>query len=447
MIEPENGFDPKERLRRLWGGLLGVFFAACIVKFGNPAILDDPAVPIRGLTGAIDQEPATNLRYYGLAAISFLGFALMRRPKSVPAWILFLPLAWLGWQFIASIHTVDRNLTLATLKHFTGCVACFYLGLTVLAVIPKPQLFWAGLLVGFLYTLYVGWDQHWRGLEAMRQYFMVYTLPKIPNPPPELLKRINSRRIFGTFVYANALAGAILLLLPALIGALWHQVGSSRRWSRPASMLLVAASLPCLYWTGSKAGWLIALVMVAVMVLLSSRVQAWMRWALVLLILCGGVAGFFLRFAGYFERGATSVSARFQYWEAAKTAFVSTPWVGTGPGTFGAVFRRIKPPEAEMAQLTHNDYLEQASDSGLPGCLSYTLLWLGSLAILFRGSLKSGERSLVWLGLGGWALHGFVEFALYIPGSAWPAFTLLGWLWGTHRNAVDNHSDTSYGRA
>lgn len=447
MIEPENGFDPKERLRRLWGGLLGVFFAACIVKFGNPAILDDPAVPIRGLTSAIDAEPATNLRYYGLAAIGLLGFALLRRPKGVPAWVLLLPLLWLGWQGIASVHTVDRNLTIATLKHFTGCVVCFYLGLTVLAVIPRPQLFWAGLLVGFLYTLFVGWDQHWRGLEAMRQYFLVYTLPKIPNPSPELLKRINSKRIFGTFVYANALAGAILLLLPVLCGALWHQFHSNRRWNRLGALFLTLISLPCLYWTGSKAGWLIALGMVVVMVLVSSRVQRWMRWTLVVLILCGGMAGFFLRFAGYFERGATSVSARFQYWEAAKTAFVSSPWVGTGPGTFGAVFRRIKPPEAEMAQLTHNDYLEQASDSGLPGALFYTLLWLGSLGLLFRGSLGSGERRWVWLGLFGWVVHGSVEFALYIPGSAWPAFALLGWLWGTHRNAVDNRPGASYGRA
>lgn len=447
MIEPGHGFDPKERLRGLWGGLLGVFFAACIVKFGNPAILDDPALPIRGLTSAVDPEPATNLRYYGLAAIALLGFALLRRPKGVPAWVLFLPLLWLGWQGVASIHTVDRNLTIATLKHFSGCVTCFYLGVMVLAVIPRPHLFWMGLLVGFLYTLLVGWDQYWRGLEAMRQYFMVYTLPKIPNPSPELLKRIQSRRIFGTFVYANALAGAILLLLPALAGTLWHSFGDNRRWGRFAAAILVALSLPCLYWTGSKAGWLIALVMVAVLVLTSARVQKWVRWSLVVLILCGGLAGFFLRFAGYFERGATSVSARFQYWEAAKTTFVSSPWVGTGPGTFGAVFRRIKPPEAEMAQLTHNDYLEQASDSGWPGCLSYSLLWLGSLGLLFRGGLGSDGRGLVWLGLLGWALHSFVEFSLYIPGSAWLAFTLLGWLWGTRRNAVDNGSPKSYGRA
>jgi hypothetical protein len=36
----------------------------------------------------------------------------------------------------------------------------------------------------------------------------------------------------------------------------------------------------------------------------------------------------------------------------------------------------------------------------------------------------------VWLGVLGWALQGVIEFGLYIPALAWPAFAFLGWLLG-----------------
>jgi len=39
----------------------------------------------------------------------------------------------------------------------------------------------------------------------------------------------------------------------------------------------------------------------------------------------------------------------------------------------------------------------------------------------------------VWVGVLGWALQGLVEFGLYIPALAWPAFALLGWLLGRNR--------------
>jgi hypothetical protein len=40
-------------------------------------------------------------------------------------------------------------------------------------------------------------------------------------------------------------------------------------------------------------------------------------------------------------------------------------------------------------------------------------------------------RFAIWLGVLGWCLQGLVEFGLYIPASAWSAFTFLGWLLGT----------------
>ena len=84
-----------------------------------------------------------------------------------------------------------------------------------------------------------------------------------------------------------------------------------------------------------------------------------------------------------------------------------------------------------MSRLVHNDYLQQASDSGFPGFLTYAALIWVSIAQLHRKCASDTLRFALWLGLAGWACHSLVEFGLYIPALSWLPFTLLGWLWGT----------------
>jgi O-antigen ligase len=179
-----------------------------------------------------------------------------------------------------------------------------------------------------------------------------------------------------------------------------------------------------------------------------------------------------VKYLGFFKKGATSVSARFDYWRAAVQTARGQPVFGTGPGTFGRAYQQIKRPESESTKMVHNDYLEQASDSGLPGLVAYTVFIIGGLVVSFPGRRSGMEAAnsiyqtpntkhqtsntklqtpnstpgpqvpaapfdredwlafWVWLGVLGWALQGFVEFGLYLPALAWPAFALLGWLLG-----------------
>jgi O-antigen ligase len=155
-----------------------------------------------------------------------------------------------------------------------------------------------------------------------------------------------------------------------------------------------------------------------------------LKVALICGVLALGLAGFYWKYSGFFKKGATSVVARFDYWQAALRTAAEHPVLGTGPGTFGIAYKKIKKPESEMALLAHNDYLEQASDSGVPGFLFYSAMVAATLAIPWRrGVLKGdGVKLAVWLGLLGWALQGLVEFGLFIPALAWPAFSLMGWL-------------------
>lgn len=208
--------------------------------------------------------------------------------------------------------------------------------------------------------------------------------------------------------------------------------------------LVGVAGLAVLYWSGSKGGWLLMLLL-GVIVLLRLPSGKQFKMVLVAGLVVAGSAGFFWTHSGFFRKGATSVSARFDYWRAAVQTAKDKPVFGTGPGTFFIPYQKIKRPESEMSRLVHNDYLEQASDSGIVGLLTYTLFIVGGLVWSFPRSSSDWTAFAVWLGVLGWSIQSFVEFGLYIPALAWPAFAFLGWLLGKKASMVPtNPIDNPY---
>ena len=418
----------------------GLVLGISLLKFGNPIVLNDAVAAPQNRIEFIIQPWPVEWGYVLLAGLVGLGLRLGKFQTAAPTWIVALPVVWFGWQLLSGAQSIRPDLTRATLLHFGACLACFYLGMFALAKVERLRLFWFFLGGCLAVVLVQGWQQHFGGLEETRKYILEQMADKPMSP--EFLKKIQSNRIFSTLVYPNALAGVLLLLLPAVVGAAWfggRELPPPVRVGLPAALLV--GGLGCLYWTGSKGGWLIAVVMLLV-ALGRTRVPRRMKLGVAVAVTVLGLLGFGLRFQGYFAKGATSVGARFDYWRAAAKTFVANPVLGTGPGTFLAAYQKIKPPEAEMARLTHNDYLQQASDSGVVGALAFAAFFFGSIYLLYRNSQVRNSTFvfLVWLGLAGWCLQSFIEFGLYVPAIAWPGFALLGWLWG---NAVrGNQIDT-----
>jgi O-antigen ligase len=164
-----------------------------------------------------------------------------------------------------------------------------------------------------------------------------------------------------------------------------------------------------------------------------------------------GLGIFAVRFHNYFAAGATSVGARFDYWRAAMQTTVAHPLFGTGPGTFQRSYAKtreelaIKKPQTklpEMARLAHDDYLEQFSDSGIVGGISYVAWVVLALAFIGRRVWRVGDLMAfaIFVGLLGWFAQGLGEFGLYIPALAWTAFTLLGCMITLPVNQFDKKS-------
>jgi len=475
--------DTSEQKDRVFLILTGVWLFTALFLFGNPVILDYLHPPKSVILGG--ESPPSVRQYLGILAVlglaCVLGFSRLAKPKlqlpaGVPKRLAWLPAAWLGWQLLSFLQTEDRAMSLATMIHFASCLAAFYLGLFVLGRMRLAKLALWGAALGLMLNLADACIEKTGGLEQARKSIIaqiesgeldpatlpakardagktippeiekqIATLPpgtaaKVRQLPIELVKRMYSTRLYGYMFYPNALAGVILLLLPVSLALL---LGQGRwRLARAALALgLGALGLACLYWSGSKAGWLIAIALLGAWFLhlpVPGKLKLGLAGAAMML----GLAGFAVKYADYFDRGATSVGARFGYWRAAVQTAMEEPLLGTGPGTFQLAYKRHRAPGAEPTRLTHNDYLQQASDSGWPGFVLYAAFIGGAAWILARRRLDDPLLIAVRLGLLAWALQGFVEFGLYIPALAWPAWLMLGWLLASPTNWFDKSAAT-----
>jgi O-antigen ligase len=353
-------------------------------------------------------------------------------------------------------------LTSATLWQFSGCVACYFLGTFLFGSARALNLLLVGILAAFTFCLVQAVDQRIFEFPQSRQVLVEGELTGWTNFPPELLRQMkqdgsvittngsvvanlailakfSKGRVNGTLVYPNALAGIILLLFPLSIALVFS---STKKMKPPVRLAAIALALflggAGFFWSGSKLGWLIAIA-IGGLFLFRLNWSTRLKFAAMGLILLTGLGIFGIRFQNYFAKGATSAVARFDYWRAAARTTLANPLAGTGPGTFQRPYAKIREEMAaqnpkldlpEMARLAHNDYLEQFSDSGIPGGIIYAAWIFTVLAVLTRRIWKSGNQITfaMFAGLLGWFVQGTGEFGLYIPALAWTAFTLLGCL-------------------
>jgi hypothetical protein len=449
----------------------GLFLGVAILKFGNPVILDQKITPPDSLSEFWNDAWPTHWANWIFLPLLLVGAAVAYANKlrwPATQWLWSLPLLWFGWQLFSATHTVDANLTATTLWQFFGCVACYFLGAFVLGNERTMPWLLVGVLAAFSFCLVKAIDQRLFEFPQSRQLLVEGERVGWTNLPPEMflemkhenviintngadvanpaiLAKFAKGRVNGTLVYPNALAGAILLLFPISLVLAFNRT----KRLRPAIGAMVIALTLFLgtagfFWTGSKLAWLIA---IAAGCLYLFRLKWSARFRLIALttIIMVGLGIFAIRFHSYFSGGATSVGARFDYWRAATQTTRTHPLLGTGPGTFQRPYAQIKSPDAEMARLAHNDYLEQFSDSGIVGGIFYGTWIVVSLTIICRRVWHLGNPMAfaIFIGLLGWFSQGLGEFSLYISALAWTAFTLLGCLIRLSRNQIDKTSGTN----
>jgi O-antigen ligase len=443
----------------------GLFLGLCFWKFGNPVILDNKITPPVSASDFLNDPWPTRWANWIFLPLALVG-AIMTCSKKLrwPAtkWLWLLPLLWFGWQLFSAAQTVDANLTATTLWQFFGCVASYFLGALILGSHQMLRWLMIGVLAAFTFCLVRAVDQrlfefpqsrqmltegertNWTNLPPemfleMKHEEIIITTNGVDVANPAILAKFAKGRVNGTLVYPNALAGAVLLLFPVSLVLAFN----STKQLRPVIRAIVIAltlflGVAGFFWTGSKFGWLIAIAGGGACLFRMKCTTRW-KWAALTIVLLAGMGIFAVRFHNYFAAGATSASARLDYWRAAAQTAVGHPLLGTGPGTFQRPYARLKSPEAEMARLTHNDYLEQFSDSGIPSGIFYATWIFLALSIIGQRVWSCGNPMAfaIFAGVLGWFVQGIGEFGLYVPALAWTTFTLLGCLLGWSGNQMD----------
>lgn len=263
-------------------------------------------------------------------------------------------------------------------------------------------------------------------------------------------------RPFGTFANPNHFANYLGMALVSFIWLAWVQLKNTRRraghrgthafyrrvalWAMGGLVLLIG-----ILFSQSRgailAGLPAAICALAVSAMTGSRARSWQ------LVLAASVSALLI---GASMVGFELVTARFQVQRLGDSAQVRsllasttldgawTFWpLGSGWGTFGAVYPRFQPPSiVGSAGYAHQDYAQILFEGGIFGVvLMVAFAWLAVTRAfeLIRNALQRGRlrreemaSALCGLGLLGFLLHSLVEFNMHIPANAIIASLLAG---------------------
>ncbi len=394
------------------------------VKFGTPVVLSTGLVPPQTIwEWLFFSWPNQLLPLFGCGALLWLVLDSRRAPVRVDG-LFILPGLFLVTQLAALPTSICLATTTETVLHFAMCVGVFYVAAWYVRDRSAVAWIFGGLTVATVVIVIFAMEQHFGGLTATREYAAAYG----ENLPPDLRHRLTSNRVFSTLVYPNALAGFLVVAFaPVLI---WIWSCRLRNWLKWGTLFLTGGLMVfALALTGSRGGFIAFAAMVITGLVAASR-RAWLTLTAVAMI-----AGVFwvAQQAGLIRHGLASASARGDYWRGAVAIVSDHPWFGTGPGTFGSIYPKYKTAASEEAQLVHNNFLQMWSDSGVAAAVVFALLWLVAIWDGFKLARRSGgdvAGIAILAALTGWVVHGFLDFDLYVPGVAIPAFLLLGALQG-----------------
>ena len=340
------------------------------------------------------------------------------------------------WTYVQApaAAAIDKSAVLIQLIQLSALACVFLLG-WILGADDDRARYLFGVLV-----LAAGGFAVWAFLQHLVDPAVLFGV--VPMPASEV-------RLTAAFLSANT-AGtwfgvAVLLTACALVDRLRDRSGPGslgRALQRGAGVLVALAFCSaCLILTASRGA--LAATALALVVFFGWEAAA-RRWRLIgpaglgmLGLVLGLAALLMIGGTPFFERllhVGQDVAGRRQISEAHWHAFLASPWMGYGLGSFDAIDKLITtgPNYAVLwiIHAAHNVYLQWLEEAGLLGAVPmfFCIAWL--VAVMARGSVRR-TRLTTWLrGLVAASLviliHGATDYALQVPSMATFWAFLLG---------------------
>ena len=418
----------------------------------------------------------TEMPYFSVVQTTFLGLGALLlatctsasvRDRRLPVVIPFLLVAFVIAQWIhlpgsrnSSGGASYRTISIAPYETLSHLLVLFtYLAAFYLTVIVVRQfnggrrLVFAILGLGTFEACY-GLFQYLTGWQRIFSYE----------------KTVNLEMATGTYINYDHFAGLLEMTLPFALACAYDQyqrIPPSRRglghlrsiFGREEFhklvlwLFLAVVFLLAIVFSESRMGLISAIVSVLLLVILvaASGRQRISAAALALVFLTAGVCAalwigpepVIARFETLGQQYAAPAGNRWAIWKDTVQLIEGHPWLGTGLGTFSIAYSAVQTAFAgRFVNHAHNDYLEFASELGIPaalllfGAVFYVLL---QSARSFHGS-DSGFEKTVALGcfasLFAISLHSLTDFNLQIPANALLFVIVLGL---AHANSSRKH--------
>jgi putative inorganic carbon (hco3(-)) transporter len=410
---------------------------------------------------------AVEILFAGTAAVLFapwsrgqLAAAFSRRSLWVPALVVALVLLQLcPLPVVSATHintealpgdtsnfthlTIEAFATRAQLLIFLSCILAFVLTQIVCHDPSRRRhlvVAFAGLAI---FEAFYGLIQYLTGWQTIFGY----------------VKRYDLQEATGTYINRNHYAGFLEMIFPFTIALALRELRKLQRKTHPfrwrtalatsglqtlmlwlsISIVLFAAvvfsrsrmGILCLcislvltagLYSTSRLNRKAGLLLCAAFLVVSMAVTVWV-----------GLGSVLNRFQTVGQEYASQDYSRLSIWRDALTLIGQHPWVGTGFGTFPIAYTAVQTSFlGQFVNHAHDDYLELASDLGIPAALALvgSFVWVLARAVwISRAKTENLDRHLAVACAGSILailLHSFADFNLYIPANGILFASILG---------------------
>jgi O-antigen ligase len=371
----------------------------------------------------------------------FIFFVLSRFQKIELTFSELFLLLFLFFSILTSFFSEIKGTGIRFNSYIASYLCLFFLIRSTVKEKRKKILIQVIIFAVFYITLYGIYQRFW-GLEATRKTLLEN--PEILNQYPELIKyfsptffdRIESNRVFSTFVYPNTYASFLISIMPFLFFLFLNE---NKKYFKFFLVFLFILCFFNLILTESMGG-LIIFLFIFHIILLELLLDEKKFKKLIPFIL---IFEFMFLYTGYHFKilpHIHSLMDRVNYWKGSIKIINKNFLFGVGPENFRYYFLKYKSSETLEAAHAHNLLIETLVENGFIG-LFFLLLFL---FILLTGVLKEKRdknfnRGIFYLLLA-FFLHNLVDFDFSDPSAAVLIF-IFGGIY-EHKDKITNKTLT-----
>ena len=342
---------------------------------------------------------------------------------------LYIPiLSFAFFVVLSCIYSVNLNASLKQAYIIVPNILLCFLAINIIKKKKQVFVITACLVLAATIVSLYGIYQYFWGLNETRNWVLQQNIQF----PQEVLSRLGINEIFSTFVYPNALAGYLLLILPLCVSLFII----SKPFHKTLLGVAAACIVLCLYLTYSKGGWGVFLLLglVSILILIYKRFGNNKKFYVVSILTIVGLiilSAMFLKITDkthMIRDTLGSFKVRLNYWKACPGMVKDFPF-GSGIGTFGSVYPKYKVPQAREVQLAHNGFLQLWTETGTLGILSFLLVWVmffRDWRRIFRIAYVKVLSIGMCIGCIAFLIHSLVDFDFYVPGISMNVWLFIG---------------------